>query len=813
MQFAHRTQRSPVVRSVLCASLLAACTGRIEGGVSLRMDGAIGIDAGSIALDGDVLRPDDGVARDAGPAIDLGSIRPDAGPVLPGGNISPVAYGDTFYTLVNAAVSITDVRANDNDADGDALTVIAHTLPAHGTLTEMGAGAFSYAPSAGFFGADSFDYTLDDGDGGSDTATVNLHVARTIYYVKSSGNDASAGTSPVSAWQTLEKVGAMTRSFMPGDAVLLERGSVFRGKATLLNSGVADQPFVIGAYGTGNAPLVAGSKLVTGWTLHSGNVWRANFAGDVRHVYVAGDRQTLARHPNAGWLRTDARTTTSIADSELTQPAGYFAGATVRLHSVNFAFERRVVAASSPGSISWTDPMVFDYRDPDWAYILDNKLSLLDVAGEWFHDSSAGVLYLYAPAGADPNGLTVEAATLDAGIAVQGSHTIVDGIDFKHQTQASAYLTYMQNFDTVRRCHFADVNMGIMSWSYDTTAFENVIERTWESGAYLGFDRSRVERNIIRDAAMIPGFAENWFGAMGMKVTGNDSVVRHNEVHRAGNDGIFLGESRIAIEENYITEACSVVNDCGGIYADTLIDSAIRHNIITDTISNMTTTSAVQQTYYRIAFGIYFGQDDMHGLTVEQNTSARGSAGIWLDHTPLTHGNVIRFNTLFDNANEQLGFNDYSNARGSTPPDHCIPVRDDTIVDNLLFSTSSTQIPMSMIEVYCTTPINWGTFERNRYYTVTGTTIVQREQFRAPSGRFFEYTLPEWQAFSGKDATSSTFPSSLWTPGAGELPELYTNPSRGPRRIALPGPRIDLEGTTYMESVTLAPYDSIVLLP
>ncbi|MBK8173712.1 MAG: right-handed parallel beta-helix repeat-containing protein [Sandaracinaceae bacterium] len=227
--------------------------------------------------------------------------------------------------------------------------------------------------------------------------------------------------------------------------------------------------------------------------------------------------------------------------------------------------------------------------------------------------------------------------------------TIVDGIAFKYQTQAGAYFTYLQDFVVARRCHFSDLNMGIMSWDTDTTAYENVIERTWESGSYFGLERSRVERNIFRDAAMIPGYAEDWFGAMGMKVTGNDSVVRHNEIQRSGNDGIFLGESRTVVEENFVSEACSVVNDCGGIYADTLIDSPVRRNIILDTIGSRATASSTQQTRSRIAFGIYYGQDHMEGLTVEYNTVARGSVGIWVDHTPSSGNNVNRFNTLFDN--------------------------------------------------------------------------------------------------------------------------------------------------------------------
>ena len=43
------------------------------------------------------------------------------------------------------------------------------------------------------------------------------------YYVDAkNGNDGNSGTSPTSAWKSLEKVGGF--QFQPGDAVLFKRG-------------------------------------------------------------------------------------------------------------------------------------------------------------------------------------------------------------------------------------------------------------------------------------------------------------------------------------------------------------------------------------------------------------------------------------------------------------------------------------------------------------------------------------------------------------------------------------------------------------
>ena len=67
--------------------------------------------------------------------------------------------------------------ANDNDGPdvGETLTVTAVTQGGNGSVTFTATGV-SYTPNANFFGADSFTYTISDGNGGSDTATVNVTV-------------------------------------------------------------------------------------------------------------------------------------------------------------------------------------------------------------------------------------------------------------------------------------------------------------------------------------------------------------------------------------------------------------------------------------------------------------------------------------------------------------------------------------------------------------------------------------------------------------------------------------------------------------
>ena len=47
---------------------------------------------------------------------------------------------------------------------------------AHGTVSCTAGGTCTYTPAANYFGPDSFTYTISDGHGGTDTATVSITV-------------------------------------------------------------------------------------------------------------------------------------------------------------------------------------------------------------------------------------------------------------------------------------------------------------------------------------------------------------------------------------------------------------------------------------------------------------------------------------------------------------------------------------------------------------------------------------------------------------------------------------------------------------
>jgi uncharacterized repeat protein (TIGR01451 family) len=86
----------------------------------------------------------------------------------------PVAEDDAVTVAEDTAVTV-DVLANDTDPDGDPLAIVDWTAAANGDVFCDDATC-SYEPAQNFSGTDSFTYTVDDGTGATDTATLTVTV-------------------------------------------------------------------------------------------------------------------------------------------------------------------------------------------------------------------------------------------------------------------------------------------------------------------------------------------------------------------------------------------------------------------------------------------------------------------------------------------------------------------------------------------------------------------------------------------------------------------------------------------------------------
>jgi len=124
-----------------------------------------------------------------------------------------VATDDSFDT--DEDIVLTDsVLGNDNDIDGDTLTVNPTPLldPANGSLQLNTDGTFTYTPDENYIGFDSFIYEVNDGNGLKDLATAFIKI--------SSINDAPIATDDT--FTTQEDV-TLTGSVFGNDRIIFLR--------------------------------------------------------------------------------------------------------------------------------------------------------------------------------------------------------------------------------------------------------------------------------------------------------------------------------------------------------------------------------------------------------------------------------------------------------------------------------------------------------------------------------------------------------------------------------------------------------------
>ena len=126
-------------------------------------------------------------------------------------NKVPTAVDDSVETKESVAVTI-NVLSNDSDPDGDSLRVSSSTQPTNGSVATSSDGTVVYTPANAFYGIDSFRYSVSDGKGGSDSASVTVTVTpdRTVLIANFMNGNNGALSSRVYLWNPSPRAGEVT---------------------------------------------------------------------------------------------------------------------------------------------------------------------------------------------------------------------------------------------------------------------------------------------------------------------------------------------------------------------------------------------------------------------------------------------------------------------------------------------------------------------------------------------------------------------------------------------------------------------------
>ncbi|MCR9201577.1 MAG: Ig-like domain-containing protein [Planctomycetaceae bacterium] len=155
-------------------------------------------------------------------------------------NQDPDANPDLISVNANTDV-VAQVLTNDRDVDGGTLRVVSHTRAIHGEVVVTDDGQLRYTPDTDFVGNDYVQYTISDGQGGTDTAIAVLQVRPVAAGVgQADGPDAGANGASVSGtisgtvWQDVNQNGLREDSEQGrGDGVFV---SLLNGQGVVTQS-------------------------------------------------------------------------------------------------------------------------------------------------------------------------------------------------------------------------------------------------------------------------------------------------------------------------------------------------------------------------------------------------------------------------------------------------------------------------------------------------------------------------------------------------------------------------------------------------
>lgn len=587
---------------------------------------------------------------------------------------------------------------------------------------------------------------------------ISIITNGTTYYVSPSGNDNNNGTSILSPWRTIQKVDQSAYIFQPGDIILFQRGGVYNGQFTAGISGVVNNPITIADYGTGPLPIISGTKLVTNWTLHQGNIWKATLTSKPTQLYINNSRVIPAREPNFGsYFRNTQASGNQIYSTDLTQPSGYWNNSRISIKCTSSSVDTIRVTSFSNGTLTLAStPSNSNMGTDAWGFFFTGKLNFLNTENEWFWDSATNQLYIWCPNNQNPNNSSIEASIYATGINLpwMRHHFVIRNLQFEKQSYAGVEVSAAYQ-NIIENCVFDKNYFGIRSYGSDNIYRNNLVKNTYATGilAIIQDPNSGtlIENNTLTNIAKFIGEGETSWGYMGIRAIGNNITIRLNRLDSIGYTAIECGGNQL-VEKNVIKNSMITLNDGAGIAFDNADGLIIQDNIIYNIFGSFE-ASAPPQNDDRHNVGIYFGNTSIKNTTVQRNTVFKTATGINVDHTMISSNLLIKDNILFDN-DIQISISDYSNYNtpGGSPP-YYVSNFTDTYQNNIMYCINENQLCMR--QYYCNgqNPVDYGNYINNKYYNPYNDLSIMIYNLNFGGRKW--YTFERWKADKGEDLEGS----------------------------------------------------------
>ncbi|NLK53451.1 MAG: hypothetical protein GX293_01105 [Bacteroidales bacterium] len=336
----------------------------------------------------------------------------------------------------------------------------------------------------------------------------------------------------------------------------------------------------------------------------------------------------------------------------------------------------------------------------------------------------------------------------------------------------------------------------------------NTIDNNNNNGIELNIYHTNaiIQNNYISNSGIIAGMGRSGDGTyIGMISLGANSLIQNNIIENSGYIGIHFHGNNTVITQNLVNTFNLIKNDGGGIYTYTGTGTACTGRKVTNNI-------VLNGKGY--GKGVANNQENAHGIYIDDRTSSVvltdntvahcNSSGMYIHNA---HELEINRNTLFDNGsgNDNYGSQILFIHDSYSPND---PIKNVTMNNNIFFARYKTQVVLA----FCTNSndiSSFGSANYNCYARPLDNSSVARTWSSGWNSASVNRSLSNWQSFTGQDRNSYISPLTFSDPS--KIRFEY-NASTSNRVVSLNGSYIDVKGTKYDGSITLAPYTSAVLM-
>jgi len=191
------------------------------------------------------------------------------------------------------------------------------------------------------------------------------------YFISNQGNDNHDGRTVNTAWKTIKRINETVLT--AGDEILFNRGDLFSGELLIQQSGTAESPIIIRAYGEGELPILTGTVTENNWKSEPNNQFVSNINSPVYQLFFNDKWMDLARIPAKGFYTIEEGDKNSLTDTQHLNVSYDLTNAILRIRAVNWQYETNKVAAHKNGTITFAESMIYQ-ANPRYGYFLDNKL-------------------------------------------------------------------------------------------------------------------------------------------------------------------------------------------------------------------------------------------------------------------------------------------------------------------------------------------------------------------------------------------------------------------------------------------------------